>query len=413
MSHHGKVLIIGGGISGITAAVEASEAGADILLVEQNPYLGGRVAQMNLYFPKLCPPSCGLEINLRRFRTSPRIRYLLQAEVLSLRGEPGHYWASIRQAPQRISDRCTACGRCAEVCPSERADTFNLGLKKTRASYLPYPNAFPLRYTIDSEACRGSECGSCLEACEYDAIDLEAKEHTFEEEFGAVVIATGWQPYDARKLDNLAYGTHPNVITNLEMERLNAPDGPMGGILARPSDGGEIRRVAFVQCAGSRDENHLRHCSGICCMAGLKQTRYVRKLYPEAEILLYYIDVRSPGRLEDFYQEVQKDSRVRFIKGKVARVAAADANQVTVEAEDILSGHSSVETVDLVVLGTGIVPCVPSLSGILVGDEHGFLVPEEGTGLVPAGCVRRPVEVAEAVRDATAAALRALQYCRG
>ena len=413
MSHHGKVLIIGGGISGITAAVEASEAGADVLLIEQNPYLGGHVAQMNLYFPKLCPPSCGLEINLRRFRNSPRIRYLLQAEVTSLRGEPGHYTASIRQEPQRISDRCTACGRCAEVCPSERVDTFNMGLRKTRASYLPYPNAFPLRYTIDSDACSGPECGSCRDVCEYGAIDLEAKELTFEEEFGSVVIATGWQPYDATKLDNLAYGTHPNVVTNLEMERLNAPDGPMGGHLTRPSDGGEIHRVAFVQCAGSRDENHLRHCSGVCCMAGLKQTRYVRKLYPDAEILLYYIDVRSPGRQEDFYQEIQKDPLVRLIKGKVAKVTSAGPDQVTVEAEDILSGHDSAETVDLVVLATGIVPSVPPLAGILVGDEHGFLVPEEGTGLVPAGCVRRPVDVAEAVRDATAAALRALQYCRG
>lgn len=148
-------------------------------------------------------------------------------------------------------------------------------------------------------------------------------------------------------------------------------------------------------------------------MAGLKQTRYVRKQYPEAEIILYYIDIRSPGRLEDFYQEVQKDSKMRLVKGKVARVAAAGADQVTVEAEDILAGASSVETVDLVVLSTGIVPSVPSLAGILVGDEHGFLVPEEGTGLVPAGCVRRPVDVAEAVRDATAAALRALQFCRG
>lgn len=413
MNPHGTVLIIGGGISGITAAIEASEAGAEVLLVERNPYLGGRVAQMNLYFPKLCPPSCGLEINLRRFRTSPRIRYLVQAEVLRLRGEPGHYWAVIRQEPQRISDRCTACGRCAETCPSERLDVFNMGLTKTRASYLPFPNAFPLRYTIDADACRGSECSRCLDACEYGAIDLDAPERTIEQEFASVIIATGWQPYDARRLDNLAYGTHPNVITNLEMERLNAPDGPTGGLLARPSDGGKIGRVAFVQCAGSRDENHLRHCSGICCMAALKQTRYVRKQYPEAEILLFYIDVRSPGRLEDFYQEVQKDPLLRLIKGKVARVVDAGPSQVTVEAEDVLSGRTASETVDLVVLSTGIVPSVPSLAGILVGDEHGFLVHEEGTGLVPAGCVRRPVEVAEAVRDATAAALRALQFCRG
>ena len=172
MSANSRILVIGGGISGITAAVEASEAGADVLLVEKNPYLGGRVAQMNLYFPKLCPPNCGLELNLRRFRISPKIRYLTQAEVTDLTGKPGNYLVTIKQQPRFVNEKCTACGDCVAVCPVDRADSFNLGMGQTKAAYLPFPTAYPLRFVIDGENCKGAECGECAKACKYGAIEL-------------------------------------------------------------------------------------------------------------------------------------------------------------------------------------------------------------------------------------------------
>ena len=413
----GKVLVIGGGISGITAAIEASEAGCEVLLVEKNPHLGGRVAGMNQYFPKLCPPSCGLEINLRRIRTSPRIQCMVLSEVEKISGEAGAYQATIRRNPRGVNSKCTACGACVEACPVERPNEFNRGMDSTKAIYLPYEMAYPLQHVIDADACTGSECGKCVEACPYDAIELDTAPETVKVEVQAVVWATGWTPYDATAIDGIGFGTYPNVITNVMMERLASRNGPTGGKIQRPSDGGEVQTIAFVQCAGSRDDNYLKHCSGVCCMGSLKQTRYVREQYPEAQIYVFYIDIRSPGRLEDFYAESQKDEKLELIKGKVAKITeGAASGNLVVEAEDTLSGDRISQEVDLVVLATGLVPTDAAvgieLDGELQRDEHGFLTDDQPlTGMLAAGCAKRPVDVAACVRDATGVAMKALQAC--
>jgi quinone-modifying oxidoreductase subunit QmoA len=415
--NQGRVLVIGGGISGITAAIEASEAGCEIVLVERNPYLGGRVASAHQYFPKLCPPSCGLEINYRRLRSSPRIRCLTLSEVEKISGEPGRYQATIRKNPRRVNCKCTACGACVEACPIERPDQFNQRMSTTKAIYLPFEMAFPLQYVIDGEVCPGSECGKCVAACPYDAIDLEMKAETVEVEVQAVIFATGWRPYDAAKIDGLGFGAYPNVITNVMMERLASVNGPTGGKIRRLSDGKEIQSVAFVQCAGSRDENYLRHCSGVCCMGSLKQARYVRQQYPDAQVYIFYIDLRAPGRLEDFLAATEKDEKIQLTKGKVVKVAEdAAGGGLVVEAEDTLSGERVSQKVDLVVLATGIVPedagVRIELDGDLQRDEHGFLTGDQPlAGVLGAGCAKRPVDVASSVRDATGAALKALQSC--
>ena len=420
MSPNGKprrILVIGGGISGITAAIEASEAGCEVVLVEKNPYLGGRVAQMNQYFPKLCPPSCGLEINFRHLRTSRRIRCLTLSEVEKISGEPGRYQVSIRRAPRRVNNKCTACGACVEACPVQRPDEYNYGMGSTKAIYLPFKMAWPLQFVIDGDVCLGSECGKCVEACPYEAIDLDMQPQTVEVEVRAVIWATGWEPFDAGKIDGLGFGEYPDVISNVMMERLAAPDGPTAGKIQRPSDGKEIESVAFVQCAGSRDEKYLKHCSGVCCMGSLKQARYVREQYPDAQIYIFYIDVRASGRLEDFYAAMQKDEKLQLIKGKVAKVTEdAAGGGLVVEAEDTLSGDRVSRTVGLVVLATGIVPVdAPmriELGEDLQRDEHGFLTSDQPlAGLLGAGCAKRPVDVATCVRDATGVALKALQSC--
>ena len=190
----GKVLVIGGGISGITAAVEASEAGCDVILVEKEPYLGGRVARMNQYFPKLCPPNCGLEINFRTVRTSPSIQVLAMSEVVKISGGPGQYRATIRRAPRGVNNKCTACGACVEACPVERADEFNYGMSTTKAIYSQGELSYPMQYVVDFDVCPGTECGKCLPACPYDAIDLEMQPQVLEEEVQSVIWATGWQP---------------------------------------------------------------------------------------------------------------------------------------------------------------------------------------------------------------------------
>ncbi|MHC4768602.1 MAG: FAD-dependent oxidoreductase [Planctomycetota bacterium] len=413
----GTVLVIGGGISGMTAAIEASEAGCDVVLVEKNPFLGGRVAQMNQYFPKLCPPSCGLEINLRRFRLSPRIRCLTLSEVEKIGGGPGHYQVTIRRHPRRVNSKCTACGECVAACPVVRPDEYNFSMGTTKAVYLPFAMAHPLRYVIDESVCPGTECGKCVPACPYDAIDLDMKPEIVEVEVQAVIWATGWDPYDAAKIDGLGFGTYPNVITNVMMERLASFGGPTAGVIQRPSDGREVESVAFVQCAGSRDENHLKHCSGVCCLGSLKQARYVREQYPDARISIFYIDIRAPGRLEDFYAATQEDEKLELIKGKVARITEnPTGGKLVVEAENTITGQAIRQEVDLVVLATGMVPAQAAvqvdLDGGLDRDEHGFLAPEQSlAGVMGAGCAKRPVDVATSVRDATGAALKALQSC--
>ena len=430
----GRLLVVGGGIAGISAAVEAAEAGCEVVLVEREPHLGGRVAQMYQYFPKLCPPVCGLEINLRRIRTSPRITVHTLASVEAVTGGPAHYRVGIRQQPRFIAERCSACGKCAEVCPAERPSAFDLGMKKSRAAYLAYPGAWPTQYAIDPATClsaasltasprlrgeadarsaagEGLSCTKCLDACPNQAIDLSQKPRTFDLDVAAVIWATGWAPYDAARLTDLGFGACKDIITNMMMERLASPSGPTDGRVVCPSDGRAPARIAFVQCAGSRDDVHLGYCSGLCCMASAKQARYVRAQHPNAEITIYYIDRRASGRQEAFLAETERDEKLQFVPGKVARVSV-DGGMPVVEVEDTAKGSKLKQTVDLVVLATGMVPSAASAS--LAADKHGFLLPEQpSAGQLAAGCARGPMDVATAVRDATSAVLRALAECGG
>jgi quinone-modifying oxidoreductase subunit QmoA len=405
-----RILVIGGGIAGMTAAIEAAEAGCETILVEKTASLGGRVARMNQYFPKLCPPSCGLEINVKRIRNNPRVTVLTGAEVEKVAGSPGNYEVTVLVSPRYVGNACTACGECEKVCPAERFDEFNFGLSKTKAAYLPHGIAYPPLYAIDRAACL-SGCKACVQVCKYGAIDLDAQPERKTFRVSSIVAATGWAPYDAARLDHLGFGKFPNVVTNVMLERMAARDGPTGGKVLRPSDGAEPKTVAFVQCAGSRDENHLPYCSSVCCAASLKQTTYIRALYPDAGIKVFYIDVRTPGILEDFLGKVSADAKTELIKGKVALVEDAGNGDLQLTAEDVMGGKKRTWTVNLVVLATGIVPQTAYLPAGFKTDEFGFL--ENGqTGMYAAGCARRPEEVSATVRDATGAALKALQIAK-
>jgi quinone-modifying oxidoreductase subunit QmoA len=404
------VLVVGGGISGLTTALEAAEAGCDVVLVEKSAYLGGRVAAFNQYFPKLCPPSCGLEINFKRLKNNPRVTVLTLAELESLSGSPGAYEAVIRISPRYVTDACTLCGDCSKVCPSEIADEFNCALVKTKAVRLPYRAAFPARYVVDRTACPAG-CQACVDACKYRAIDLGQQPIKKTLRLASVVLATGWAPYDAAKIDNLGFGKYANVVTNVIFERFASADGPTQGKVLRPSDGKEPKAVAFVQCAGSRDRNYLPYCSGVCCTASLKQATYIRSQYPEAKITMFYIDLRTPGHLEEFATKIVAENGIELIKGKVGKVQEHPASRdLLLTAEDVLSGRKIMREYDLVVLATGMVPQstgVPAVEGLEI-DEFGFAAGGK-PGVYAAGCVKRPAEVAASIRDATGAALKAFQ----
>jgi quinone-modifying oxidoreductase subunit QmoA len=406
-----SILVVGGGISGLTTAVEAAEAGREVFIIEKRPYLGGRVAQLNQYFPKLCPPTCGLEINFRRIKQSPRIKFFTMAEVEKISGEDGNFDVTIKLNPRYVNENCTACGECAGVVATEIANEYNYNMDKIKAAYLPHEMAFPMRYVIAPEIIGTDEATKAKEACKYEAVDLEMQPESVNLKVAAIVWATGWNPYDASKIDNLGFGKVPNVITNVMMERLAAADGPTGGKIVRPSDGKPVENVVFVQCAGSRDENYMPFCSHICCLASLKQTTYVREQIPDAKVTIFYIDIRALGKYEEFYTKVAADENVTLIKGKVAKVEQDPASgQIVVEAEDIYGGAKSQAKADLVVLATGMEPSTATdkLPANVAYDESGFIVSEK-PGICAAGCVRKPLDVATANRDATGAALKAIQ----
>ncbi|MBW1679645.1 MAG: CoB--CoM heterodisulfide reductase iron-sulfur subunit A family protein [Deltaproteobacteria bacterium] len=413
MSDNKSILVVGGGISGITAAVEAAEVGYNVCLVEKNAYLGGRVAQNNQYFPKLCPPSCGLEINFRRIKNNSRIKLFTLAEVEEISGEEGAYAVKIKINPRYVNENCTACGDCAEVCSTEIPNEFNYGMDKVKGAYLPNEFAFPMRYVISPEIIGTEDARKCKDACKYNAVDLEMQPETINIKVGSVIWATGWQPFDPGKVEYYGFNKHKNVITNVMMERLASQNGPTRGKIVRPSDDKEIESIAFVQCAGSRDENYLPFCSSVCCLASLKHATYVRDQYPEAKIYIFYIDIRALGRYEEFYVNVSNDDKVFLIKGKVAEIIEdPGTGALTVTAEDQMSGKLTKETVDMVVLATGMVPTTVDIKvpADVTYDENGFIVPDDNKrGIYGTGCVKRPMDVASSVQSATAAALKAIQ----
>ena len=402
------LLVVGAGVAGITAAVEAAETGLNVILVEKNPYIGGKVAQFNKYFPKMCPPACGLEINIRRLRTNPAVKLYTLAEVTNVKKLNEKYNVTLKLKPRYVNNRCTACGDCVKACPQMRKNSFNYSMDETTSIYLPYESAYPSQYVIDKDTCLGETCNECVEVCKYQAIDLKEQEKTITLEVKSVIWAVGWEPYDAKKLDLLGYGKYPDVITNVMMERLASVDGPTKGQILRPSTGEKVNSVAFVQCAGSRDENHLDYCSSVCCMASLKHTKYLREQYPDAVIHVHYIDVRSNGLLEDFYSQVQNDEKVFFHRGKVAKVFLDESTKnLVIEAEDSLTGNLMQNSVELVVLATGMKPAtegIPVETGIF--DDNGFLI---SNGTIGCGVVTSPKDVAATVREATGSVLKSIQ----
>ncbi|SOB59329.1 putative thiazole biosynthetic enzyme [Pseudodesulfovibrio profundus] len=406
-----SILVVGGGFAGITAALEAAELGYEVYIVETNPYLGGRVAQLNQYFPKLCPPSCGLEIQFQRIKNNPNVKVITMASVESVSGSVGNYDVKVTQRPRFVNEKCTACGECEKATSTQVASEFDYGVGKRGLAYKTHPFMFPMRYVVDAENASDGELAAIKNACPYDAVDLDETSKTIDLAVGAIVVATGWKSYDMSNLTNLGGGQIKNVISNAQLERLAAPNGPTGGKIVRPSDGAEPKKIAFVQCAGSRDQNHLNYCSYICCMASLKHVRYIRER-SDAEVTVFYIDLRTPGRYDKFKSITEADDKLSLVKGKVAGIVEDADGSPVVTVEDALTSIKREDKFDMVVLATGMEPSIAGLqapAGTI--DADGFVI--DGEGIFAAGCAKQPLDVMKTAQSGTAAAMKAIQSVVG
>ncbi|MBI3795250.1 MAG: CoB--CoM heterodisulfide reductase iron-sulfur subunit A family protein [Nitrospinae bacterium] len=410
-----NVVVIGGGVSGITTAVEAAQSGAEVLLVESGHLLGGRLLMMHKYFPKLDSPTIGLGVHLRRIKNNPKITELTNSEAVSVSGSKGHFTVEIQVRPNFVNQNCDGCNKCAEVCPVEVEDKFNYSMQKTKAIFaLPSESK---QYVIDVGMCDGAKCGKCAEVCHVKAIDLQQQATTISVKAESVVVATGWEPYDATLIKNLGFGRVPDVISNVMMERLVAPDGPTGGKILRPSDSSEPKHIAFVQCAGSRDEEHLPYCSAICCMVSLKQAMYIRDAHPNSKISIIYTELTNPcpGRYDKFLAKVIDDGGIKYIKGSVDLISCLEGScgaNLTIKEH---SGEILNLDADMVVLATGVVPSILSnvLKDVMVLDKNGFLNPEvQKDGIYVTGMAKMPFDVTSSMLDAAGTAIRTTQRIR-
>ena len=406
------ILVVGGGFAGLTAAIEAAELGHDVYIVEKAPFLGGRVAQLNKYFPKLCPPSCGLEIQFQRIRNNPRIKFFTLAEVTKLTGSKGDYTAEVTLKPRHTAPHSVDLGFFASGLKGKATNDFEFGLADRKPLYKSTPFAFPARYVLDVKSLTAEDRAKIATN---KFLNLDEQEKKIELKVGAIVVATGWQPYAVENLSNLGAGSVKNCVTNMQFERIASPYGPFKGHVVRPSDGKAPKRVAFVQCAGSRDQNHLNYCSYVCCMASIKQCQYVVEAMPDAHCDVYYIDLRTPGRYVKVVDKVRNSGNVTFIKGKVANIEQIEGNRVRIQAEDAVRGEKLTMDYDMVILATGMRPTLATVPTALPLklDEEGFIAGGEEAGIFAAGCALMPLDVTRTAQTGTAAALKAVQLVEG
>lgn len=408
------LLVVGAGIAGVSTTLEVAETGYSVTLIEKNPFIGGRVARINKYFPKLCPPSCGMEINIKRLQKNENISMMTLTEVVKIDGDKGDYTVTLRKTPRYVKQECMKLQEYSNEINVERPNEFNLGIDNQKVLYQPYNNAFPDKWVFDKDACSSEELKFIANTYS-DAINLDEEIETIELKCKAICFATGWKPYDASQIHNINYDKFPNVITNVQMERYSSPNGPTQGKIINPA-GGEVKKVAFAQCAGSRDETHLEYCSSICCLASMKQAEYIREQYPESEIHIFYIDLRTHGIFEEFYWKVQEDENIFFHRGKIAKIKEGSSEKtIIVEAEDTIAGEINQLEVDMVVLATGMQPTnneIEALDKSLL-DRNGFFREDIDTGIFGCGVATGPKDVAAAVQDATGAAIKALHTING
>jgi len=417
-----EMLIVGGGIAGITAALELGYLGFKVHIVERKPSIGGNMAKLTKVFPTLDCAQCILTPKMAEVGRNPNVNLLTYAEVQGFSGRPGNFNVKVFMKPRGVDvEKCRSCGVCAKVCPVTAADEFNEGLSQRKAAYIEFPQAVPSAYVIDFDAC--TKCGKCEQLCPSKAINLEDKGKTVDLNVGAILMATGYELYDARKLENYGYGIYKDVITMLDLERLTSASGPTSGYMKR-ADGSDVRKMAIVLCAGSRDKNHIPYCSRICCMYALKQAFVLKKMLG-IDVHIYYTDIRATGKgYEELYWRDQ-EAGVVFVRGKVAEVWKNKNGKLVVLAEDTLTGDVAEQEFDLVALATpmisplGLKELAEKMKLSLgedgfIQEKHPKLDPVDSliTGVFACGCALSPKDVRDTVSDALGAAAKASLFLK-
>ncbi|NIS61230.1 MAG: FAD-dependent oxidoreductase, partial [Proteobacteria bacterium] len=353
-----SALVIGAGIAGLQSALDIADSGFRVFLVEKDPSLGGRMAQLNKTYPTMTTAEDFISLKMKGAEKHPNIELLTYSEIVAVEGYVGNFTVAVRKKPRYINPfKCSSCGQCEEICPVRVPNEFNLGLDRRPAIYLPFPQAIPHCYLIDPGAClylTKGECGRCVEKCPSGAVDFAQREEESTIDAGTIVVASGFEPFDARLKPEFGYDRYERVITGLELERLLSPSGPTDGDL--PAHWGEPESIVFIQCVGSRDKTvGNEYCSRICCMYTAKHANLLREKFPGSRITVCYIDVRAFGKgCEEFYERVQK-AGVIYRKGIPSEIYKR-GEKLIIKAEDSVVGELYEEEADLVVLATGLTP---------------------------------------------------------
>jgi heterodisulfide reductase subunit A len=421
-----KALIIGGGVAGIQAALDLADTGYKVYLVEREPSIGGMMARIDKTFPTMDCSICILAPKMSDVGHHPNIELLTNSEVVDVKGYIGNFRVKVLKKPRYVKEDCSACGECSKVCPMTAPNEFDAALALRHAIYTPFAQAVPSTYIIDMNLCLNKDgvivCDKCVKACERQAIDFTMKPETVELEVGTIIVATGADVFDPSALPQYGYGKYLNVITSLEFERLINAGGPSGGRLIRPSDMKVPKRVAFIQCVGSRSNKTGRtYCSNVCCMNTIKNSLLIKEHWPETEIYVFYVDIRAYGKgFEDLYKRAKKEG-VIFIRGLPAEIIEDKRTRnLWLIGENTLLKEPYKMDFDMVILSVGLEPRKDSeviqrlltLSRTQDGffmEAHPKLRPVDAAtgGIFFAGCAEAPKDIKDSVTQASAAAARA------